>query len=253
MTTGDRIKERRKESGVPVEDIAKALNVSVATVYRYENGEIEKVPGSMLEPLAEILRTTPAYLMGWDEPTEQQATTDHSLTSKEQQIGHAYGRAPEPIQNATERLLEPYISPMAEVLRSLPRIVESEVEDERREMQLYALPASAGSGIFLDGEDFDVVEVGDEVPYNASYGVRISGRSMEPDYPNGHIAWVKMSPSVEVGRVGVFVYEGDGYIKEKGIGELISLNPDYENVKLPRENDCREYGEVVAVTPNVYR
>lgn len=67
MTTGDRMKAIRKELDIPVEDIATALGVSVATVYRYENGDIEKVPGSILEPLAKVLKTTPAYLMGWDE------------------------------------------------------------------------------------------------------------------------------------------------------------------------------------------
>lgn len=67
MTTGNRMKNRRKELGIPVDAVAAALGVSVATVYRYENGEIEKVPGSVLEPLAKVLRTTPAYLMGWDE------------------------------------------------------------------------------------------------------------------------------------------------------------------------------------------
>ncbi len=60
------MKLRRKETGVPVEEIATALGVSIATVYRYENGEIEKVPGEALAPLAKVLHTTPAYLMGWD-------------------------------------------------------------------------------------------------------------------------------------------------------------------------------------------
>lgn len=72
MTTGSRMKERRKEIGVPVETIANALGVSVATVYRYENGDIEKVPGTVLEPLARVLQTTPAYLMGWDDTTPEQ-------------------------------------------------------------------------------------------------------------------------------------------------------------------------------------
>ena len=65
MTTGNRMKSRRKELGIPVDTVAAALGVSVATVYRYESGEIEKVPGTILEPLAKVLNTTPAYLMGW--------------------------------------------------------------------------------------------------------------------------------------------------------------------------------------------
>ena len=65
MTTGNRMKSRSKELGIPVDTVAAALGVSVATVYRYESGEIEKVPGTILEPLAKVLHTTPAYLMGW--------------------------------------------------------------------------------------------------------------------------------------------------------------------------------------------
>ena len=60
-----RMKQRRKELGISVEAVAAALGVSVATVYRYEKGDIEKVPGALLEPLARVLHTTPAYLMGW--------------------------------------------------------------------------------------------------------------------------------------------------------------------------------------------
>lgn len=74
MTTGNRMKVRRKEIGVPVDEIAAALGVSVATIYRYENGEIEKVPGSVLEPLANVLHTTPAYLMGWEEQSQNAPT-----------------------------------------------------------------------------------------------------------------------------------------------------------------------------------
>ena len=66
MTTGARMKQRRKELGISVEAVAAALGVSVATVYRYEKGDIEKVPGALLEPLARVLHTTPAYLMGGD-------------------------------------------------------------------------------------------------------------------------------------------------------------------------------------------
>lgn len=43
------------------------LGVSPATIYRYENGDIEKVPGDRLSPIATALQTTPAYLMGWED------------------------------------------------------------------------------------------------------------------------------------------------------------------------------------------
>lgn len=64
---GKCIKHRRKQIGLSAEQVAEKLGVSPATIYRYENGEIEKVPSSILEPLAKVLQTTPAYLMGWEE------------------------------------------------------------------------------------------------------------------------------------------------------------------------------------------
>lgn len=66
MTTGQRMKLRRKEIGLSAERVAEILGVSPATIYRYENGDIEKVPGDFLQPIANALQTTPAYLMGWD-------------------------------------------------------------------------------------------------------------------------------------------------------------------------------------------
>lgn len=65
MTTGERMKQRRKDIGLSAERVAEMLGVSPATIYRYENGDIDKVPGSRLAPIAEALMTTPAFLMGW--------------------------------------------------------------------------------------------------------------------------------------------------------------------------------------------
>lgn len=66
MAVGERIKNRRIELGLSVDDVAAALGKNRATVYRYESNDIENLPLSVLEPLASVLRTTPAYLMGWD-------------------------------------------------------------------------------------------------------------------------------------------------------------------------------------------
>ena len=60
MTTGQRMKLRRKELGLSAEYVAGRLNLSPATIYRYENGGIDKDPGDILEPLAQVLQTTPA-------------------------------------------------------------------------------------------------------------------------------------------------------------------------------------------------
>ena len=66
MTIGSRIKERRKSLGLSVDDIAARLGKNRATVYRYESDDIENLPSTVLEPLAKVLKTTPAHLMGME-------------------------------------------------------------------------------------------------------------------------------------------------------------------------------------------
>lgn len=64
MKIGERIKKLRKEKHIPVDSIAAAANVSIATIYRYENGEIADVPAGKADAIADALGTTTAYLTG---------------------------------------------------------------------------------------------------------------------------------------------------------------------------------------------
>lgn len=76
------------------------------------------------------------------------------------------------------------------------------------------LPASAGTGAFLDDNNFEMVSFSDNsVPANADFGVRVSGDSMEPEYHDGQIVWVQACSSLNPGDVGLFMYDGNGYIK----------------------------------------
>lgn len=63
----DKIKKRRKELGLSLEDVAKVLNVNRSTVLRYESKSIEKMPIDVIPPLAKILKCSPEYLMGWED------------------------------------------------------------------------------------------------------------------------------------------------------------------------------------------
>lgn len=67
MNVGQRIKQRRKELGISADKLGEALGKDRSTIYRYEKGDIEKLPLDILEPIAQVLQTTPQYLMGWEE------------------------------------------------------------------------------------------------------------------------------------------------------------------------------------------
>lgn len=67
LTIYERIKARRKELNLSADDVAEALNISRATVYRYESSDIEKLPITVIEPLSKVLKIPPGQLMGWDQ------------------------------------------------------------------------------------------------------------------------------------------------------------------------------------------
>lgn len=67
MNVGQRIKQRRKELRISADALGEALGKDRSTIYRYERGDIEKLPLDILDPIAKVLQTTPQYLMGWQE------------------------------------------------------------------------------------------------------------------------------------------------------------------------------------------
>lgn len=66
MNIGQRIKQRRKELKISADELGKVICKDRSTIFRYEKGDIEKLPLDILEPIAQALNTTPQYLMGWE-------------------------------------------------------------------------------------------------------------------------------------------------------------------------------------------
>ena len=71
MTIGERVKKLRKEKGMTQEELAARLGYkSKSSVTHIENGR--DIPRSVVVQLADILDTTPAYLMGWEDSSYNQ-------------------------------------------------------------------------------------------------------------------------------------------------------------------------------------
>lgn len=64
IRSGARIKERREALGLTLEEVGKGLGVNKSTIKRYEDGVTKRITIATYEKLAEILDTTPLYLMG---------------------------------------------------------------------------------------------------------------------------------------------------------------------------------------------
>lgn len=68
--------------------------------------------------------------------------------------------------------------------------------------------------IVADG--YDLTDKDDTVPQVADFGVTISGESMEPEYPDGCVVWVKSQPSLIHGDIGVFILDGEADLRVAG-------------------------------------
>ena len=119
----------------------------------------------------------------------------------------------------------------------------------RRSLPLYELAVSAGTGQFLDGEGYEMVEVGEEVPEGANFGVRVAGDSMEPRFHDGQTVWVRQQRSLMTGQIGIFLYDGSAYLKQLIAGEdrlvLHSLNRAYPDILVSPELPLRVLGRVL--------
>lgn len=113
-------------------------------------------------------------------------------------------------------------------------------------IEYYSLPVSAGTGVDLDGCEKGMLKVEENpLTLKANFALRVSGNSMEPVFKNGDIVLIASQPSVDIGEIGIFILNGEGYIKEFGGDCLISLNPDYDDIPLNEYDSIYCRGKVI--------
>lgn len=67
MEMKDKIKLRREELGLTLEEVGNIVGVGKSTVRKWETGDIANMRRDKIAKLAVALHTTPAYLLGYDE------------------------------------------------------------------------------------------------------------------------------------------------------------------------------------------
>ncbi len=149
-----------------------------------------------------------------------------------------------------QRVLE-YIN----LLKQSPEFVEKQDESRKifqfcRKMPVALLAASAGLGEMVGDEMFEEVEVSDDVPDAADFGVRLSGNSMEPTFHEGQIVWIEKTDVIQPGEIGLFFLDGMTYckrlIKDGKKIFLASENKKYEPIQIHNNSDIKVYGVVVS-------
>nr|DAY07195.1 MAG TPA: Repressor protein CI [Caudoviricetes sp.] len=148
------------------------------------------------------------------------------------------------VLRTSEELLEAQMSKM--------KTEETQPNEVSEVIQLYSYdyydhPASAGTGQYLNDVRVERIEL--PVDIDADFVIPIKGDSMEPNYHDGDLVFIRTSVELNDGVIGVFNYNGDAYIKQLVIDKdqayLHSLNPAYKDMPITPDTDFRIIGEVV--------
>ncbi len=113
---------------------------------------------------------------------------------------------------------------------------------------VYNAPAAAGDALPFITDDYIMVN-SDKAPANASFGIRISGDSMEPAISDGSVVWVRRQETLNNGEIGIFILNGESLCKKyENIGgkcRLISVNKKYHSIEVYESDDLRVVGRVI--------
>ena len=256
-----RLKELREETPLNMRQTAAKLNIPYTTYVSYEKGERE--PNSeMLIVLANYFNCSIDYLVGRSNERVDEAMLDKAL-SIDNDLLQKYGNLQD-ARKAQEqrdknltieqlfaetvsrkeiehiakyRELDGYGKKAVDSIldiehkRCMSKLAEETSKPRTITISRSLLTASAGAGEYLSEGNYEPREYPDTPQARqADVVIPVSGRSMEPLFHDGDELYVRKQPSVEIGEIGIFIKNGEGFVKEAGEGKLISLNPDYDDI-----------------------
>ena len=131
---------------------------------------------------------------------------------------------------------------------------EEEHDDEfTKHLKLFDNPVSAGTGAYIgENEPFEMIKVNTRMTHQArraDFALTVKGDSMQPIYYDKDIVFIKTQPLIESGQVGIFLYNGESYIKKYLVNELgvflVSFNDDYVPIKIDMSKKFECFGVVL--------
>ena len=230
---GAQIKKYRNIKGMTQQDIANALGESSGRViYNWEKG-IGRPDCDKLARLCDLLEVSADELIGCKSMTQRPTATEWTTLQK-------YRALDEHGKEVVDYLIDSEYKRVATLTRKpKPRMLK---------MDYYTLPASAGTGNFLDSDLAEELLVPESAEAEqADFVISVGGDSMEPTYHDGDKVFVKKCDSVDIGEVGIFVVNGDAYIKELGSKCLISHNEKYKPIRIGENDSVYCCGRVIGI------
>ena len=232
-TISDRIKEYRLKKGMTQQELAEALGESSGRViYHWEKGsgrpDCEKIA-----KLCDLLDVSADELIGCKVMHHRPTATEWNMIQKYRSLDE-HGKE--------------IVDYLIEVEHKRIAVAEKKPKLRMLKIDYYALPASAGTGNFLDSEFAEELLVPEsDIAEQANFVISVGGDSMEPTFHNGDKVFVEKCDSVDIGEIGIFVVNGDVYIKERGNNQLISHNKKYNPIVLSEHDSAFCCGRVLGI------
>lgn len=232
MSFGTKLKESREEKGYKQNQFADMLGIT-ATRLNYWEKDKREPDVAMIKKISALLDVSSDWLIG----NEQNADIDVILSSAEKDHIKKYRSLDEYGKQAVNSILGIEYSRCSAPPTDEPNIIH---------LPKSVLKASAGSGNWLDEQQLESVSVVDTPQAKkANLIIEVDGDSMEPLYSNGDNVLVNTKAEVTVGDIGIFIVDGNGYIKKLGENRLISVNPEYDDIFPTEYSDFRCVGKVL--------
>lgn len=238
MSIGTRIKELRTGMNLTQEELAKSINVTKGAIANYEK-EVSIPKPEIMYKLFSALNCDANYLYQDDIKNLKQDT--YSLVEKK--LVSDYRKLDDHSKEVVQVVIR------KELERNIPNepTYDNVIPIKKYKVLYYDMPVSAGTGNPLDEEYPEKVDIAEQPPKGTDFIVRVSGDSMEPTYHNGDKLFVKEQPSIEVGDIGIFVVNGNAYVKELGIDKLISHNEKYPDIIINEYITSKCCGKVLGI------
>ena len=263
MTFGKRLTQLREENGYNTrKKFAEKLSIPETTLRNYETDARE--PGhTFLKQMSDFFNVSADYLLGLTE--EKEKFSSYQLKSSEIDHIKKYRSLDPHGKSHVDSILDWESARVEELKKQKARITELEVSASSTIIELPAHPyvqhlaeyfrgASAGNGIFILGNEAasKIAVPEQEWDKRADYVIQVNGDSMLPDYKDGDNVMVSQHIELKHGDVGIFVVNGNAFIKEYGKTELISRNPEFPNIQVNESDNIVCLGKVVGKLEGEY-
>lgn len=233
LSFNDRIKEARLKAGLTQEQLADKIGVAKSTVTGYEKGNSE--PNMMtVQKIMESLDVDANFL--WQD--EMSNTIQFVITLNEKEHIKKYRALESHGKEMVDMVLDKEYDFITEKRRTDTEHAQETLNHLTYSKPEYLTGLSAGTGLFVfDDIPTQIIKVSEEYK-NADFVIGVSGDSMEPTFKNNDKVAVKKTDCINIGDIGVFMVDGNGFIKELGDGVLISHNDKYEDIEINESTVC---------------